>query len=222
MLNLGIMLSTKIEVIEKESAKIYRMATLDLQGNPIMWVSAFLIDGLLIDFGHHHAKDLFLKALNFNEIEMCVLSHQHEDHYGACYDLINKYKMPIYSTKEIAFLVRLKLRLPPERLLTWGNPKPCILKELPNLKEIETTNAKFKIIRSPGHCNTLISFYHEKKRLLFSTDAFINSEQSVIFNWENANKMLKTLNNFRKLNPKYLFLESGDLATISDVEKLIN
>lgn len=216
------MLPTIVEVIEKETAKIYRMATLDLQGNPLMWVSAFLIDGLLIDFGHHHAKNFFLKVLNFDEIEMCVLSHHHEDHYGACYDLINKYNIPVYSTKETAFLVRFKLRLPPERLLTWGNPKPCILKELPNLKEIRTTSAKFKIIPSPGHCNTLISFYHEKKELLFSTDAFINAEQSVIFNWEKANKILETLNNFKKLNPRYLFLEGGGLATISDVDKLIN
>ncbi len=215
------MLSVKVEIIQKESAKIYRMSTLDLQNKSLMWVSAFLIDGLLIDFGHHHAKDEFLKLLNFDEIEKCVLSHQHEDHYGACYDLIKKFNMPIYSTKETAFLVRLKLRLPPERIWVWGNPKPCVFSQLPNLEEIITESAKFKIIPSPGHCNTLISFYHEKKRLLFSTDAFINSEQSVIFNWENANIMLETLKNFIKLNPKFLFLEDGSLVTISDVVKFI-
>jgi len=216
------MLSVKVEVLEKESVKIYRMSTMDPQNKPLMWVSAFLIDGLLIDFGHHHAKDEFLKLLNFEEIEICVLSHHHEDHYGACYDLINKYDIPIYSTKETAFLVRFKLRLPTERLIVWGNPRPCVPTPLLNLDEIITESAKFKIIPSPGHCNTLISFFHEKKRFLFSTDAFINAEQSVIFNWERANIILETLKNFKKLKPQYLFLEDGSLATISDIEKFIN
>ena len=216
------MLSVKVEILEKESVKIYRMSTVDPQNKPLMWVSAFLIDGLLIDFGHHHAKDEFLKLLNFEEIEICVLSHHHEDHYGACYDLINKYNIPIYSTKETAFLVRFNLRLPPERLLVWGNPRPCVITPLLNLDEIITESAKFKIIPSPGHCNTLISFFHEKKRLLFSTDAFINTEQSVIFNWERANIILETLKNFKKLKPQYLFLEDGSLATISGIEKFIN
>ena len=216
------MLNTKVEVLKKETAKIYRMSTLDNQNNPIMWVSAFLIDGLLIDFGHYHAKDEFINLLNFNDIEKAVLSHQHEDHFGACYDLVNKYNLPIFTTKEIAFLVRLKIRLPSERIYAWGIPKPFVAKELTNLKEIKTTKATFEIIASPGHCYTLISFFHKKKRLLFSTDAFVSKNQSVIFNWEDALLMIETLGKFIKLKPKFLFLENGSLATLDDVTELIN
>jgi hypothetical protein len=57
---------------------------------------------------------------------------------------------------------------------------------------------------------------------LFSTDAFISSQQSVIFNWENANLMLETLKSFLKLNFKYLFLEDGTTAKMDDVKQLIN
>jgi ribonuclease/clavin/mitogillin len=215
------MVPVKVEILEKETVKIYRMATLDPQGKPFMWVSAFLIDGLLIDFGHPHAKDDFLRVLDLDEIEMCVLTHQHEDHWGACYDIINKYKIPIYANKATAFLVRFNLRLPRERIMVWGFPKPCVLQVLPNIEEIKTSRAKFKIIPTPGHCKTLISLYHERKRLLFSTDAFIDPKQTVIFNWENANIMLETLEKLNSLNPKYYFQEDGSLATPKDISDLI-
>ena len=211
-----------LEELEIESVLIYRMATLDLQKKPFMWVSAFLIDGLLIDAGHHHARNALLKKLNFNEIEMGVLSHHHEDHYGAGYDLINKYKIPLYTNKETAFLIQNKIRIPPERNLVWGVPRPCRTQEFSDYKEIRTSKSKFSIIPSPGHCNNLISFYNKEKKLLFSTDAFISNQQSVIFNWENANLILKTLERFLSLDFKYLFLEDGSVATPNDVEKLIN
>ncbi|NHJ24740.1 MAG: MBL fold metallo-hydrolase [Candidatus Lokiarchaeota archaeon] len=216
------MISVIVEKLERKSVSIYRMATLDLQKNPFMWVSAYLIDGLLIDAGHHHAKYEFLNCLNFDEIEYCVVSHHHEDHYGAVYDLIHEYNVPTFSNKETAFLIRNQIKIPPERNLVWGIPKPCSIKQLDQSDEILTTKAKFKILPSPGHCKNLISLYHEKKKLLFSTDAFINNRQSVIFNWEDANRMLDTLKMFLKLNFKYLFLEDGSIATMDDVHQLIH
>jgi glyoxylase-like metal-dependent hydrolase (beta-lactamase superfamily II) len=216
------MIKVKVETIEIDSVKIYRMSTLNLKEKPILWVSSYFIDGLLIDFGHYHAKDDFLKALDLNEIELCVLSHHHEDHLGACYDLINNLNLPIYATKETAFFVRPKIRIPPERNLVWGLPKPIKASLLPNYEYIKTNKAEFKIIPSPGHCNNLISFFQVKKRYLFSTDALISEEQNVIFNWENAIKMLNTYNKFKDLNPKYIFLEDGRVLTIKDLEHLIN
>ncbi len=214
-------ISVKVEVLEKNTVKIYRMSTLDPHNNPIIWVSSYLIDGLLIDFGHHHAKDLFLELLDFDDIEMCVLSHHHEDHIGACYDLINKFNVPIYGNKETIFLVRQKIRIPHERMITWGLPKPFKANLLPNLEEIKTKKAIFKIIPSPGHCHNLISFFHESKGLLFSTDAILNERQNVIFNWENAILMLETFNNLITLSPKFIFLEDGRVITATELEKLI-
>lgn len=211
-----------VELLKKEGVKIYRMTTLDFQGNASFYVCAYLIDGLLIDCGHHHAKDEFLKILNLNEVEYGVLSHSHEDHYGAAYDLINKFNIPVYATKETVFMVHLKIWMPPERKLVWGIPTPVKVRELTNYEEITTKELKFKIIPSPGHCKNLISFFHEKKNLLFSTDAFINSQQSVIFNWENANQILETLKYFRTLKFKYMFLEDGNLATKKDLVEFIN
>jgi glyoxylase-like metal-dependent hydrolase (beta-lactamase superfamily II) len=213
--------SVKVEVLEKETVKIYRMATLDPHNNPLVWVSSYLIDGLLIDFGHHHAKDSFLELLDFDDIEICVLSHHHEDHIGACHDLINKFNVPIYGNKETVFLVLQKIRIPHERMITWGLPKPFKASLLPNLRDIKTKQASFKIIPSPGHCYNLISFFHENKRLLFSTDAILNERQNVIFNWENALLMLETFNNLKNLNPKYIFLEDGRVITTKELDNLI-
>jgi glyoxylase-like metal-dependent hydrolase (beta-lactamase superfamily II) len=215
------MINVKVEVLEKESVQIYRMATLDLQGKPFMWVSAYLIDGLLIDCGHHHASIEFLKLLNHDILEYVVLSHHHEDHFGACNDLITKFNVPVYATKETAFLIRMNFHLPPERRLVWGTPAPTRVNHLKSLNEISTSRAKFKIIPSPGHCCNLISFYHKKKRLLFSTDSFIDSQQSVIFNWENANEMLETFKNFKRLKFKFMFLENGDLATPEALDDIV-
>ena len=214
-------ISVKVEVLEKNTVIIYRMSTLDPQNNPVVWVSSYLIDGLLIDFGHQHAKNSFLELLDFDDIEMCVLSHHHEDHIGACYDLTNKFNVPVYGNKETVFLVRQKIRIPHERMIAWGLPKPFKASLLPNLEEISTKQASFKIIPSPGHCHNLISFFHEGKRLLFSTDAILNERQNVIFNWENAFLMLETFERFIKFNPKYIFLEDGKVITVKELENLI-
>lgn len=215
------MIKIKVETFKKKSVHIFRMSTLDLHKKPVMWVSAFLIDGLLIDGGHHHARHELIKILPLEKIEYCVLSHHHEDHFGACHYLTKKFNIPIYSNITTAILVRMKLKLPPERRLTWGVPIPFKVSGLINPEEIKTSKAKFKVIPSPGHCSNLISFFHVKKRLLFSTDAFVNKKQSIIFNWEDANVMLDTFNHFKTLNFKYAFLEDGSLATSKDLDELI-
>ena len=215
-----IKLNVKVEILEKEDVKIYRMATLDNQDNPVIWVSAFLIDGLLIDCGHHHARKKFLSMLDINDIEIGVLSHHHEDHFGVAKILKYEHDIPIYATKVTAFLIRPKISIPPERNLAWGAPDPCVVNELPNMKEIKTSRANFKIIPSPGHCNNLISFFHEKERYLFSTDAMIDNKQTVIFNWENANTMLNTLQVFKSLKPKYIFSSNGKIFTVEDIDEL--
>jgi len=213
--------SVKIEIIEFEDVKIYRMATLDNNGQPLMWVSSFLIDGILIDCGHQHAKDEFLKTLDFDYIEKSVLSHHHEDHFGATFDLINRYNIPVFGNKETAFLINMPIRIPPERMLTWGKPKPCKINELPNLNEIKTSKGSLKIIPSPGHCNNLISFFHKKKKFLFATDAFIDKRQSILFNWENPNLMTQTIEKFKSLHPKYIFSANSNIFTTEDLDELL-
>ena len=214
-------MAVRVEVLEKKGVTIYRMATLDLHGKPFMWVSSYLIDGLLIDCGFAHAKDEFLKVLDLKRVEKCLLSHHHEDHYGACFDLLNAYGIPVFSNKVTAFLVRSRIKLPPERRLVWGIPKPCEIQELQDPASIHTSKSKFQLIPSPGHCKNLISIYNPQKKLLFCTDAFINSIQSVIFNWEDAIEMLETLKKFTLMNINHLFLEDGNLATRSDLNQLI-
>jgi glyoxylase-like metal-dependent hydrolase (beta-lactamase superfamily II) len=214
-------IKTTVEVLEENSVNIFRMSTLDPQGNPLLWVSSYLIDGLLIDFGHFHAKDQFLEALDFKEVEKCVLSHHHEDHIGACHDMIERYDVPIYATKETAFLARSRIWIPPERRISWGLPRPFEATLLPNSGSIKTDRAEFSIIPSPGHCRNLISFFHTEKRYLFSTDALISEEQTVIFNWENALEMLNTFQKFKRLDPKYIFLENGRVITIKELDELI-
>jgi len=216
-----IKLKVKVETIEKEDVKIYKMATLDNQDNPVIWVSAFLMDGLLIDCGHHHARKEFLSLLNMEEVEMAVLSHHHEDHFGAAKLLMNEHKIPVYATKTTAFLIRPKILIPPERNLAWGTPDPCIVEELPNVNEINTLRGNFNIIPSPGHCRNLISFFQEEKRYLFCTDAIADSRQTVLFNWENANVILRTLHEFKTLKPKYIFSSSGKIFTVKDLDDLI-
>jgi glyoxylase-like metal-dependent hydrolase (beta-lactamase superfamily II) len=210
-------MNVTIEILEREGTQIFKMSTLDLQNKPIMWVCSYLVDGLLIDCGHHHAKEAFLKKLDRKEIKACILTHHHEDHYGACHDLMSTLQIPVMATKETAFLVGLKIKIPPERKLVWGVPTACRVVNYVNSANLEGFDSTFLVYPSPGHCKNLISIHNRKKNLLFLTDALIDLKQSVIFNWEDANLMLKTLKAFLKLDFKYAFLENGNLIKKKDL-----
>ena len=89
---------------------------------------------------------------------MAVLSHHHEDHFGATKLLINEYNIPVYATKTTAFLIRPKILIPPERNLAWGTPDPCIVKELPNTKEIN------HLIQNNGFCQVFSNDWCENNQ----------------------------------------------------------
>jgi Cft2 family RNA processing exonuclease len=165
---------------------------------------------------------MFFQKVTLDEVEKCILSHHHEDHYAGASELMEIHGIPVYATLETALLIRLNIRIPPERALVWGIPEPCKVKILRDMNEIKTSTSKFKLIHSPGHCNNLISIFQEKTKLLFSTDAMMDKNQSVIFNWENANLMLDTFKKFEKLKPEYLFSSNGNVFSGDDLHYLIN
>jgi glyoxylase-like metal-dependent hydrolase (beta-lactamase superfamily II) len=68
-----------------------------INGKPSYWVSAYLVDGLLIDTGCSHCADEFAGCFDRGEVNLAVNTHYHEDHVGANKQL--QYKFGIGSRR---------------------------------------------------------------------------------------------------------------------------
>ena len=55
----------------------------EMDGKPLYWVAAYLVDGLLIDTGCARTCDDFVNIFKDKHIETVVNTHYHEDHVAA-------------------------------------------------------------------------------------------------------------------------------------------
>jgi len=189
----------------------FRMSQV-INGVPVYWVAAYLVDGALIDTGCAHTAKEFLSALSKHDVRQVINTHFHEDHVGANKALQNK-GLPLYAHPDSIPLIAKKIELLPYQELVWGYPEPSITQPLP--EEIKTTSCRFQVIETPGHSVGHVALFEPDQRWLFSGDIFAREKPKVLRADENIGQAI--------LSMKKLAALPGDkLTMLTSVGKVID
>lgn len=167
-----------------------KMST-EMDGKPLYWVAAYLVDGLLIDTGCAHTCDEFVNYLKDQHIETAVNTHYHEDHIAANKRLQQTRTLNIFAHPKSVPLINTVLPLISYQELVWGYPEPSEV--LPLGSRIASTRYEFEVIETPGHCDGHVALVELSKGWCFSGDLFISENLKVIRPAENIAQIVSSM-----------------------------
>jgi glyoxylase-like metal-dependent hydrolase (beta-lactamase superfamily II) len=187
-------------------------------GVPILWVSAYLVDDLLIDTGCNYAKKELLEFLKPMRLSKIVNTHHHEDHISGNHLLQSSRHIPILAHPLAVPLLRLKPKLYPYQEVTWGYPDPSEAE--PVGKTIETENHEFRVIHVPGHSFDHIAVIEPKEGWVFVGDLYISVRLVAGRLDENQWHTIASLKKIRQFSPRTLFPAVND--PVSDAVTILD
>ncbi len=163
----------------------------EIDGKPVYWVAAYLIDGLLIDTGCFYTAAELMNFLSDKHVKLAVNTHFHEDHIGANKILMDKLGIDIFAHPDSVKRICKKIELYPYQETVWGYPEPTETKPVPN--EIKTDNHTFQVIETPGHSTGHISLVELSNGWCFSGDIFAREKPKFIRPEEDVSGMIKSM-----------------------------
>ena len=103
-----------------------RMAR-SLFGKPLIWTTAYWVDGLLIDSGPLCTASELVRVLRHVQVDQIAITHAHEDQIGGLAEVRRRYPhAPIHAFRRTTPLIEEPSRIPMQRYrrLIWGEPQP--------------------------------------------------------------------------------------------------
>jgi glyoxylase-like metal-dependent hydrolase (beta-lactamase superfamily II) len=137
-----------IETVQYEEVTQIRMSR-ELDGKPVYWVAAHLVDGLLIDTGCSHTSKELSAFLKDKVLMQVVNTHYHEDHMGGNHDIMVRYGVDVHAHPDSIPLIAKRFDLYPYQEIAWGYPVPTTVKPIPDA--VNTERYTFQVIETPGH-----------------------------------------------------------------------
>ncbi len=180
-----------IEISDFGEVRQIKLAS-EFHGAPYYWVSAYLVDGLLIDTGCSRALPEFSDFLRDAKIDLVVNTHSHEDHIGANSFVEKTIGCPVYAGEKAIPLIRNPPAIPWYRDQTWGPAEPSNPLPLPAV--VETGGFRFEVIDTPGHSPDHVCLVERERGWVFSGDLYIGKELAVAGPETNVPDMLKSIN----------------------------
>lgn len=162
-----------------------------LNGQPLYWVAAYLVDGLLIDSGCQHTSEELTDYLSAYPLEQIVNTHYHEDHIGANARLYRQRQLPIYAHRDSIPLMKQTPVLFPYQELVWGYPEMSEAQELG--ATISTPRCTFEVLHTPGHCPGHVVLLEKEQGWCFSGDLFVSERPKVLRPEENVYQIMQSL-----------------------------
>lgn len=160
-------------------------------GKRSIFVSIFMIDGLMIDTGPSKKHAILLPLFNEWNMEEVILTHHHEDHTGLANWIQQNKKIPIYIHKSGIAICKEEIKLPYYRKVFFGGResfKPIALNEVH-----QTENYTWDIIHTPGHAHDHVALYNREKSWLFGGDLFVESSPKSLFAFESIPEIIGSL-----------------------------
>ncbi len=164
----------------------------EIDGRVLYWVSAYLVDGLLIDTGCSHTSEELGNYLQNNPPTKVVNTHYHEDHIGGNKIIRDKLKIDIWAPVSSLPLMKQALPLFPYQEMVWGYPE---ITEAYPLEEsfIKSSHYTFQKIDTPGHSRDHIALVEPSRGWCFSGDLYVSDKPKVIRPEENVREIINSM-----------------------------
>ena len=173
-----------------------------LLGRPVHWVSAYYVDGLLVDSGLYYTRNELVAQARALSVGQVFCTHQHEDHTGGVGALYRRLGLvPQAGADTVPHLIR-----PPAihlyRLLVWGRAEAT---QAQAVTHVETDRYHFEVIPTPGHSPDHTVLYEPRLGWVFSGDLFIHEQAKYIRADEDLAQLVASLQRVANLDPQRLF-----------------
>lgn len=178
---------------------------------PPYCVSAYLVDGLLIDSGPAHTAEELADFLKDKELKTVVNTHYHEDHIAANTLLRERYGAELSAYPLAVNKINQPATLYPYQEEVWGYPIPSQVKEIGD--NVTTQQFRFEVIHTPGHDRDHICLFEKSQGWLFSGDLFVTTRPNVARPQEDQWQVVADLKKVRDLTPRVLFPAPGSIVT---------
>jgi glyoxylase-like metal-dependent hydrolase (beta-lactamase superfamily II) len=179
-----------IETSTFEEVTQIRMSR-EIGGKPLYWVSAYLIDGLLIDTGCSYTAEELVAFLGGRPVCQVVNTHFHEDHIGANHLLKTRLGLEIQAPHGSVPLIGQAAILFPYQETVWGYPQPAQVRPLPPV--LRTPNHTFDVIEAPGHSEGHAVLVEKALGWCFSGDIFARERMKFIRPEEDMDKTVASM-----------------------------
>jgi ribonuclease/clavin/mitogillin len=175
--------------------------------SPHATVSAYLVDGLLIDSGLAYTAEELTEFLKDKGLKMVVNTHYHEDHIAANALLQERYGVELLAHPLAMNKINQPATLYPYQEEVWGYPIPCQVKEVSHT--VTTNHFRFEVIPTPGHDRDHICLFEAKHGWLFTGDLFVGTRPKAIRPMNDIRQIIADLKKVKDLRPRFLFPAPG-------------
>jgi len=174
---------------------------------PHATVSAYLVDGLLVDSGISYTTEELTEFLKDKDLKLVVNTHYHEDHIAADALIKERYGVEVLAHPLAVDKINQPAHLYPYQEEVWGYPTPCQVKAIGD--SVTTEHFRFSVIYTSGHDRDHICLFEPEHRWLFSGDLFVGTRPKAIRPMNDIRQTIVDLKEVKDLNPRYLFPAPG-------------
>lgn len=186
-----------------EEVRQIRMSR-ELNGAPLYWVSAYLVDGLLVDTGCSYTAEELASCLEDRDVRIVVNTHFHEDHVGGNHILQERFNLDLFAHPDSIPLIGRKAVLFPYQEAVWGYPVPTKVGPIPD--NILTDRYRFDVIETPGHSAGQVALVEMTKGWCFSADIFAREKMKFIRPEEDMGLTIQSMKRLIELDTERLVL----------------
>ncbi|HKN67770.1 MAG TPA: MBL fold metallo-hydrolase [Gemmatimonadaceae bacterium] len=164
-----------------------------------MDVSAYLVDGMLVDSGFPRARRALARFLDERSVAGAMLTHYHEDHAGNA-ELLASRGIPLLMHD----ITRERLRAPAAirayRRIVWGTPRPVT-----SLSSSAADVTRLRFVFTPGHSPDHQIVWDSATETLFSGDLWLGVRARVMHSAEDPYRIVESLRAAMALKPARMF-----------------
>lgn len=164
-------------------------ATVALFGSRLN-VYVYLVGGLLVDTGPTRFARQFISFFQSQLPEMVVLTHHHEDHSGNA-PWLEKQGIPVYIHPSVLDTCAARAALPLYRRYFWGKRDGFSARPLPG--ELETGNARWQVLETPGHTGDHIALFNPASGAVFTGDLVVTPKTKLVLRTESVPRIMESL-----------------------------